>query len=679
MRARRRAWLIGSTALVAAAGWFAVAAAQDAADQEVLALVKALQERLPAGSEVTYGALGADPLRRSAVFSDLQVRVGPAATPAGTVRASVLQVGRGADGRAAGPVDLSGSGIVAETPDGASLSLATVEANGTDLAALLATFGGGAAATAAQVGRLATQGITYSGTGGETMTVARGGWEGLAGGRLSGVSLEGISGAGPDGLIEIARASLGALDWNRVDAAALATALTRFPGAGGAGPGGEGEVAPLVEEDDAGDEVVIAAEPLPQDEADEAPPEETTELPEAESAPDETTDLPEVETTPEEAAGGEEPLPPEGEAEGADLAAAAEDEEVGPVFAMVEAFLALAEGELGGLLVEGVSVTPADVAGAGVRLGRLTLAELSRRRFGPLALDSLDVDSPDGRFGLAGLAYDGVIERLPLDEVRAALPGLPRTAEGAARLRELLSDVAGRYEAGLASLAVTRPSDGAGVRLDRLAFSGTGGAERTGTSVSVDAFALDFGKLASGVRDEADLASAGLSRVAGRLRAAWGTDDAAGRGTLDRLELALEGLGDLEVEGAVQTPTAGGDAAASRSEALMALSVVRARLAYTDRSLVSRLLASAGGKDGPTPDVVADALAGLVTNPARTPWLDPGSRAALADFVRRPGRLEIEIAPTEPAPVLDALGIAATEPAELGARLGLRIRATPPS
>jgi hypothetical protein len=95
----------------------------------------------------------------------------------------------------------------------------------------------------------------------------------------------------------------------------------------------------------------------------------------------------------------------------------------------------------------------------------------------------------------------------------------------------------------------------------------------------------------------------------------------------------------------------------------MALSVVRARLAYTDRSLVSRLLASAGGQGRPTPDVVADALAGLVTNPARTPWLDPGSRAALADFVRRPGRLEIEIAPTEPAPVLDALGIAATEPA----------------
>ncbi|HEX8374123.1 MAG TPA: hypothetical protein VF606_02975, partial [Geminicoccaceae bacterium] len=107
MRARR-AWLIGSTALLAAAGggggWLAVA--QEVAEQEVLALVKALQERLPAGSEVTYGALGADPLRRSAVFSDLQVRVGAAGAPTGTVRASVLQVGRGTDGKAAGPVDL---------------------------------------------------------------------------------------------------------------------------------------------------------------------------------------------------------------------------------------------------------------------------------------------------------------------------------------------------------------------------------------------------------------------------------------------------------------------------------------------------------------------------------------------------------------------------------------------
>jgi hypothetical protein len=186
MRARRRAWLIGSTALVAAAGWFAVAAAQDAADQEVLALVKALQERLPAGSEVTYGALGADPLRRSAVFSDLQVRVGPAATPAGTVRASVLQVGRGADGRAAGPVDLSGSGIVAETPTGrASASRRSRRAAPTSRPCSRPSAAG-RPATAAQVGRLATQGITYSGTGGETMTVARGGWEGWPAGACRG-------------------------------------------------------------------------------------------------------------------------------------------------------------------------------------------------------------------------------------------------------------------------------------------------------------------------------------------------------------------------------------------------------------------------------------------------------------------------------------------------------------
>ena len=334
MRARR-AWLIGSTALLAAAGggggWLAVA--QEVAEQEVLALVKALQERLPAGSEVTYGAHGADPLRRSAVFSDLQVRVGAAGAPTGTVRASVLQVGRGTDGKAAGPVDLTGSGIVAETPDGASLSLATIEAGGADLAALLATFGGGAAATTtAQVGRLAAQGLTYSGVGGETMTIARSGWEGLVGGRLSGVSLEGISGAGPDGLVEIARASLGTLDWTRVDAGALATALTRFPAtAGGTGPGGEGVVAPL-----AGEEDVAAAEEAP-------PAAEGDDDGTAEAPADETTDLPEVETTEEEAAAGG--VPPE-------LAGAeGEDDGAGAVFAAVEAFLALAEGELGGLFV----------------------------------------------------------------------------------------------------------------------------------------------------------------------------------------------------------------------------------------------------------------------------------------------------------------------------------------
>jgi hypothetical protein len=190
------------------------------------------------------------------------------------------------------------------------------------------------------------------------------------------VSLEGISGAGPDGLIEIARASLGALDWNRVDAAALATALTRFPGAGGAGPGGEGEVAPLVEEDDAGDEGGDrggpgrrrgGAAPAGRGRRGAAGGDHRPAGGGARAGRDDRPARGRDHAR--EAAGGEEPLPPEGEAEGADLAAAAEDEEVGPVFAMVEAFLALAEGELGGLLVEGVSVTPADVAGAGLRLG----------------------------------------------------------------------------------------------------------------------------------------------------------------------------------------------------------------------------------------------------------------------------------------------------------------------
>ena len=325
-----------------------------------------------------------------------------------------------------------------------------------------------------------------------------------------------------------------------------------------------------------------------------------------------------------------------------------------------------------------MSVTPADLSSAGVRLGRLTLAELSRRRVGPLALDSLDVDGPDTRLGLAGLAYDGVIERLPLDALRAALPGLPRTDEGAARLRGLLSDVAGRYDARLASLAVTRPSDGAGLRLDRLGFAGTAGGDRSGTSLSVEAFALDLGKLAAGIRDEADIAVAGLSRVAGRLLAGWSADRAAGRDSLDRLEIALEGLGDLEIAGAIQSSPVGAAPAASATEAIMAISLVQARLAYTDHSLVSRLLAVAGGKDGPAPDVVADALVGLVTNPARAPWLDAESRAAVADFLRRPGRLEVELSPPQPAPMLDALTLATTAPAELGARLGLKVRATPP-
>jgi hypothetical protein len=481
------------------------------------------------------------------------------------------------------------------------------------------------------------------------MTIARSGWEGLAGGRLSGVSLEGISGAGPDGLVEIARASLGALDWNRVDAGALATALTRFPGAGGGGAGGEGEVAPLAGEEEvaaaAGEEPAVEPAPAGEDG------EEATAPP-----ADDTTDLPEVETTEEEAAG-----------DVADVAEAGD--EAGPVFAAVEVFLALAEGELGGLLVEGVSVTPADVSSAGLRLGRLTLAELSRRRFGPLALDSLDVDGPDGRFGLAGLSYDGVIERLPLDELRAALPGLPRTPEGAARLRELLAGVAGRYEAGLASLAVTRPSDGAGLRLDRLGFSGTAAGDRGGTSLSVESFALDFGKLASGVRDEAELASAGLSRVAGRLRAGWGTDHAAGRDTLDRLELSLDGLGDLELEGAIESPSAEA-VAASPPDALMALSLVRARLAYTDRSLVRacwrRRAARTARRRTSSPTRWP---AWSPTRRAR-PGSTPESRAAVADFLRRPGRLEVELSPSQPAPMLDALTLATTAPAELGARAG---------
>lgn len=668
---RWRARLVGSTALVAAVGggWFAVAAAQEAADQEVLALVQALQERLPAGSEVTYGALGSDPLGRSAVFSDLQVRVGPTGTPAGTVRASVLQVGRGQDGKAAGPVDLSGSGIVAETPDGASLSLATIEARGTDLAALLATFGGGpgAASGGTAVGRLAAQGMTYSGADGRTMTVARGGWEGLAGGQLAGVSLEGISGAGPDGLVEIARASLGTLDWNRVDAEALATALTKLPAAGGGDdPGGEGEVAPLAQEER---ETIVAADPGA---AAEPPPADETD--EEEPPPDETTDLPETETTPEEAAGAE---GTEAEAE-ADLAAGEEDG-AGAAFAAAEAMLALAEGELGGLLIEGLSVTPADVSSAGMKLGRLTLGELSRRRFGPLALDSLDVDGPDVRVGLAGLAYDGVIERFPLDEIRAAVTSLPRTSEGWTRLQEILATAAGRYETALASLAVTRPADGAGLRLDRLGLSGTTGPERSGTSLAVESFALDLGKLASGVRDEADLASAGLSRVAGRLRTGWTSDGAAGLGTLERMELSLEGLGELEFEGAFQSPGGQSGLTSGSAEALMSVSLVRARLAFTDRSLVRRLLAATGGKDGPAPDVVADALAGMVTNPARVPWLDAESRAAVASFLRQPGRIEVVAAPPQPAQVVDALGLAATAPAELGPTLGLKVRATPPA
>src|SRR3954454_11020505 len=211
----------------------------------------------------------------------------------------------------------------------------------------------------------------------------------------------------------------------------------------------------------------------------------------------------------------------------------------------VEMALDLAGGELGGLDLAGLAFAPSDPGGAATHLGRLTVAELSRRRLGPLSLDSLAVADPEIQVGLAGLRTDTVLDRFPLDEMRAAVDALPRSEEGVHRLPDILDGVEGHGALGLASLAVTRTTDGAGLSLAHLDLAASGTADRSTATLAVDPITLDLARLAGGVLGQ-PLAECGLERLSARLRAGLSTDTPSGRVSLDNLALDLDGLAALE-------------------------------------------------------------------------------------------------------------------------------------
>ena len=310
---------------------------------------------------------------------------------------------------------------------------------------------------------------------------------------------------------------------------------------------------------------------------------------------------------------------------------------------MARTLLTLADGTARDLELAGLSATSASAPGASVQLQGASVAELSGARLGPVQLTGLAVNSPD-----AGLTFEAARHRMdfdpfPLAELRAAATQLPRTPEGAAELRRQLAAVTGRYEGGVDRLVIDGRESGVKAGAGQLRFAGSTDALRTQTQVGIDALALELGRTPGGGSGPGSLARA-LGDLTGSMRAAWSTDRRAGTASLESMGLDLDGLAAIQADGVAGMPADGSTLGPDPA----AFSLVRGRLVYTDRSLLQRLLTAWGEPSGLAPEMVADAFAGMIADPSTTPWLNRPARTALAQFLRQPGRLQIELAPAAP-------------------------------
>jgi hypothetical protein len=341
--------------------------------------------------------------------------------------------------------------------------------------------------------------------------------------------------------------------------------------------------------------------------------------------------------------------------------------------AMARTLLTLADGTARDLELAGLSATSAAAPGASVQLQGASIAELSGARLGPVQLTGLAVNSPDAGLTFEAARYRMDFDPFPLAELRAAATQLPRTPEGAAELRRQLAAVTGRYEGGVDRLVIDGRGSGVKAGAGQLRFAGSTDALRMQTQGWIDALALELGRTPGGGSGPGSLARA-LGDLTGSMRAAWSTDRRAGTASLDSMGLDLDGLAAIQADGVAGMPADGSTLGPDPA----AFSLVRARLVYTDRSLLLRLLTAWGEPSGLAPEMVADAFAGMIANPSTTPWLNRPARTALAQFLRQPGRLQIELAPAAPLSGGELLGLALQRPSSFAATAGLRVSATPP-
>lgn len=333
--------------------------------------------------------------------------------------------------------------------------------------------------------------------------------------------------------------------------------------------------------------------------------------------------------------------------------------------AEMETLLAAAEGLAREVEATGITATVDATPAVSLRVARLAAVELSRARLGPIEMSELVIDGEGVDLSLGHGRYDTVIAPFSLPELREAVARLPRTAEGVRELEERLAGIGGSYEGVVDRVVLDLPETGLRAGLGQARFDGTSGREGLRSRLAMDALVLDM-------RPDPGTPLAALGTITGSLRSEWSVDRAAGTASLDSMGLDLDGLAAVQASGRVALPGGGIGLGADP----MALGLAHAKVVYTDRSLLSRLLLAWGEPSGLPPEMVVDAFAGIIADPGNTPWLDEPARAALVRFLHQPGRLELELAPAAPLAPGRLLGLAVASPEAFARAAGLRISAS---
>lgn len=184
----------------------------------------------------------------------------------------------------------------------------------------------------------------------------------------------------------------------------------------------------------------------------------------------------------------------------------------------------------------------------------------------------------------------------------------------------------------------------------------------------------------------ADLAELGYKdvNIDATFKGSW--DDKSGRLSLDSLSISAKDMGDVQlafVLGGVtpdvlkQLQAAKNDSSAALG-AMQAVSVASASLKITNASLFERLISQQAKKQGTTKDELlhqGTAMLPLLLTSVQNPAFEKKVVDAVTAFISSPHTLTLSVAPAQPLPVPQIIGVAGAAPQTLPDLLGADVTA----